>query len=1461
MVFREADSVLLYRASSPHWKRIRRSSFEGFFASKGAAFSIPDGDFARKASKHGGEMQVHLQSMVNLLRDNDVLRLVVKLETKYYLPGKVRYLAVVSSFSLDDIEESVVLGIDWVDESATIGLVLPLWRDTAIELDGDGGFELSTNSTVHFLKPVSVQTMWTAFQWIHKCSDNARRNNQYPAGTSHSWVKYYENQISSDQTCIKEWFETEENLKIADDSVGISKEDELLRKLLRHKLREVMMTVDLEEVTSRQVRELVEAEVQMDLKQYKQYIDKEMLTIFGQMDSASKIYDHVYLGSEWNASNLEELKENGVEYVLNITKEIDNFFAGTFTYFNIRLWDLEDSNLLPYWDETFKFINQARDKGSKVLVHCKRGISRSASTVIAYGMKEYGTSLNDTMKHVKSRRQCVNPNQGFWKQLITYEGILNSSRHRYNELFNNNKQRSNSEIIRETKRKRRRHGRHKHSTITTTRTPEVDMVINKTKRNSIERDTFGDIITEDSVGEGESDDGGSAGFEDDDEEEEEDGSIMMMRFLRDTSSGDDVFYSWETEDIDSTTPVRSSTPDPDHIGIKEDQSIVNKGEKRRPIHRTNSSPMLRKKVKRKSHKKTLDNSELDRCQSLREMLTGRVAALREDLQGNKGRSTGVKIAKTLSTESAEETCKAGETIEEPVPEREIQLVPLLNEKNELFINDGDEEIFDTGLMEGETPDVGSSEDLHQNVDAHGLSAVKTGTVKRQSRNFEEGKVNLPWEWEKMGPDPASEPKEVITFLLKETTGVQGAPVPEVDPGVVRKHASALEKKYLGVQERESKLSGSDSEIDHGSTESPVSIPPKKLIIPETSFAIESVGKTPQVEQGFVGILDTSAVRRKINEDMHKEKQQRRRLSGEQKIQNMTSTAAGNVKAVEVMEPDLGKSKAAVTLKDSDEEPIKGIVRKHAKGFEERHRGLEVGSNLDQDSSQQLNAETLEALPFIKNTKASKYKANQEPEESKDDFDLDLMLLKVSEDKKKQKLVHQSESLEGNITTVAPLEDKAELDPADRDDWGEGTVDEIPRPGTVRRNTELLLGKSSTKEEAKEELVTVSNVNSDLVHLKSAPSREAVPAQHIVENSGAKVFYFERTVSAEAPSPPGSVKRNKQIFEGKREQNADENIILPEVPQNEEIEAGVKDEEEETSKEDSVLSPTGAVKKQTQLFEGKGEFSSGWTKSSKKEPEIIKVAVGEREADAMSKEDSLQGPTGAVRRQTKLFEGKESLESNFKDEPKSDVSKTSQNDLEVLKAYSSEGEEGSEMTKEESVDTSSVVNVKFHLKLLEEIIRSSNAREQHKHRTNKALAAIEEKRSRIDLQRNKKDSGLFQDNKSQVEFEMESLDEDYVFVPDNDEEDDANTSHDDLLDSLSHSAVSLAIENAQKNLDEEETIASSGHVKRRTLLIEEQLREKGSPVRRHVSLPKSTRPEDRPVVRKRSLSDITVKTRE
>ncbi len=48
-----------------------------------------------------------------------------------------------------------------------------------------------------------------------------------------------------------------------------------------------------------------------ELKKLKHFIDEEIIIIMRQMDSASMILDHLYLGSEWNASNLEELKRNG----------------------------------------------------------------------------------------------------------------------------------------------------------------------------------------------------------------------------------------------------------------------------------------------------------------------------------------------------------------------------------------------------------------------------------------------------------------------------------------------------------------------------------------------------------------------------------------------------------------------------------------------------------------------------------------------------------------------------------------------------------------------------------------------------------------------------------------------------------------------------------------------------------------------------------------------------------------------------------------------------------------------------------------------------------------------------------------------------------------------------------------------------------------------------------------------
>ena len=51
--------------------------------------------------------------------------------------------------------------------------------------------------------------------------------------------------------------------------------------------------------------------MEMSLAEYKPFIDEEMIVIMRQMDAASEIFDYLYLGSEWNASNLEDLQEQG----------------------------------------------------------------------------------------------------------------------------------------------------------------------------------------------------------------------------------------------------------------------------------------------------------------------------------------------------------------------------------------------------------------------------------------------------------------------------------------------------------------------------------------------------------------------------------------------------------------------------------------------------------------------------------------------------------------------------------------------------------------------------------------------------------------------------------------------------------------------------------------------------------------------------------------------------------------------------------------------------------------------------------------------------------------------------------------------------------------------------------------------------------------------------------------------
>nr|CAB3262627.1 uncharacterized protein LOC100180990 [Phallusia mammillata] len=435
-------------------KRLVRqgSVSENFFAVKGAALILPRQtslatDNLQIVKKFGGELQIHLRAIFHHLRPHDNIKLAVRLES--WKENHRRYLVIISNPGRQDTDESIIVGCDFATRESTtctIGLVLPIWCDTSIRLDGDGGFKVICHERKHIFKPVSVQAMWSALQTLHRAVDVAQRHNYFEGSLYLTWTGFYHSRITSERLYINEW-EYNEDLWAARPNYFAEKDPERapVETLIRSKLKQVMMTMDLDNCTCREIRRALEKAIDMDLSNYKEYIDTEMLTILGQMDCSSKILDYLYLGSEWNASNFDELEELGITHILNVTLEVDNFFPDDFTYKNIRLYDIEESDLLPHWNITWKFVNEARRAGGKCLVHCKMGISRSGATVAAYLMKEKQWTKTAALQFVQKCRSIVNPNPSFLKQLDEYEGILAASSQRHNKLFRSRSESSLSE--------------------------------------------------------------------------------------------------------------------------------------------------------------------------------------------------------------------------------------------------------------------------------------------------------------------------------------------------------------------------------------------------------------------------------------------------------------------------------------------------------------------------------------------------------------------------------------------------------------------------------------------------------------------------------------------------------------------------------------------------------------------------------------------------------------------------------------------------------------------------------------------------------------------------------------------------------------------------------------------------------------------------------------------------------
>lgn len=142
------------------------------------------------------------------------------------------------------------------------------------------------------------------------------------------------------------------------------------------------------------------------------------------LDNVDEIVENLYLGGITAAYETENLVEQGIRAVVCCVRETEfpsYDFNKQIHYFRV---DVEDVSIEPieyFWPEAIQFIHEHHSKGLPVFVHCRAGVSRSASTVIAYLVSQLGFTLKDAFLLAHKKRPVVTPNLGFMDKLCELE--------------------------------------------------------------------------------------------------------------------------------------------------------------------------------------------------------------------------------------------------------------------------------------------------------------------------------------------------------------------------------------------------------------------------------------------------------------------------------------------------------------------------------------------------------------------------------------------------------------------------------------------------------------------------------------------------------------------------------------------------------------------------------------------------------------------------------------------------------------------------------------------------------------------------------------------------------------------------------------------------------------------------------------------------------------------------------
>lgn len=140
------------------------------------------------------------------------------------------------------------------------------------------------------------------------------------------------------------------------------------------------------------------------------------LSLSSKYEPPTQILDNLFIGSKLSALNEENLLDIGIKNVVIAGKHINKFKnTKKINFIELLIDDSLEQDLTESINNSNIFINQHHD--SKILIYCNSGISRSASILIGYLIKQFNWSYETAFSFVKSKYSKAHPNSNFINQL------------------------------------------------------------------------------------------------------------------------------------------------------------------------------------------------------------------------------------------------------------------------------------------------------------------------------------------------------------------------------------------------------------------------------------------------------------------------------------------------------------------------------------------------------------------------------------------------------------------------------------------------------------------------------------------------------------------------------------------------------------------------------------------------------------------------------------------------------------------------------------------------------------------------------------------------------------------------------------------------------------------------------------------------------------------------------------